>query len=44
MRKPSPEFYLEALDHLNVDAASCIFVDDRLVLADAVLFISRVRQ
>ncbi|XP_038889795.1 flavin mononucleotide hydrolase 1, chloroplatic [Benincasa hispida] len=28
-RKPDPEFYLEALRHLKVEPASCIFVDDR---------------
>jgi HAD superfamily hydrolase (TIGR01509 family) len=36
-RKPSPEFYLQALDQLNVDPASCIFIDDRLVFVDAAL-------
>ena len=36
-RKPSPEFYLQAIDHLNVDPASCIFIDDRLVYADVLL-------
>lgn len=29
-RKPDPNFYLEALSHLKVDAANCIFIDDRL--------------
>ncbi|XP_008441879.1 flavin mononucleotide hydrolase 1, chloroplatic-like isoform X1 [Cucumis melo] len=28
-RKPDPEFYLEALRHLKVEPANCIFVDDR---------------
>ncbi|CAK9325901.1 unnamed protein product [Citrullus colocynthis] len=28
-RKPDPEFYLEALRHLKVEPASCIFIDDR---------------
>nr|AFK41397.1 unknown [Lotus japonicus] len=28
-RKPDTEFYMEALRHLKVDPASCIFVDDR---------------
>lgn len=31
-RKPSPDFYLQAVDHLNVEPASCIFIDDRLVM------------
>lgn len=28
-RKPDPDFYLEALRHLEVEPASCIFIDDR---------------
>ncbi|XP_022149951.1 LOW QUALITY PROTEIN: flavin mononucleotide hydrolase 1, chloroplatic [Momordica charantia] len=28
-RKPDPEFYLEAVRHLEVEPASCIFIDDR---------------
>lgn len=36
-RKPSPDFYLHAVDHLNVDPASCIFIDDRLVVIDVTL-------
>lgn len=36
-RKPSPDFYLQAVDHLNVEPASCIFIDDRLVYADVSL-------
>ncbi|KAL5566709.1 hypothetical protein UlMin_029873, partial [Ulmus minor] len=28
-RKPDPDFYLNALEHLEVDPANCIFVDDR---------------
>lgn len=28
-RKPALEFYMEVLDLLGVEAASCIFVDDR---------------
>ncbi|GLT95499.1 hypothetical protein SLE2022_131780 [Rubroshorea leprosula] len=29
-RKPDPNFYLEVLEHLGVDPASCIFIDDRI--------------
>ncbi|OIT03345.1 hypothetical protein A4A49_36654 [Nicotiana attenuata] len=29
-RKPDPDFYLEVVKHLNVEASSCIFVDDRM--------------
>ncbi|KAK9919263.1 hypothetical protein M0R45_027872 [Rubus argutus] len=29
-RKPDPEFFLEVVRDLKVDAASCIFVDDRM--------------
>ncbi|XP_057757008.1 flavin mononucleotide hydrolase 1, chloroplatic [Arachis stenosperma] len=28
-RKPDTEFFMEALEHLKVDPANCIFVDDR---------------
>ena len=31
-RKPEPDFYLEVLRHLDVEPASCIFIDDRLIL------------
>lgn len=30
-RKPDPDFYLDALKHLEVDPANCIFVDDRYI-------------
>ncbi|KAK9293031.1 hypothetical protein L1049_021015 [Liquidambar formosana] len=29
-RKPEPDFYLEVLRHLQIEPASCIFIDDRL--------------
>ncbi|XP_075083939.1 flavin mononucleotide hydrolase 1, chloroplatic-like [Nicotiana tabacum] len=29
-RKPDPDFYLEVVKHLNVEASNCIFVDDRM--------------
>ncbi|CAL4984641.1 unnamed protein product [Urochloa decumbens] len=41
-RKPSPDFYLEAVDHLNVDPASCIFIDDRMVNIEAALKVGMV--
>jgi FMN phosphatase YigB (HAD superfamily) len=41
-RKPSPEFYLQAIDHLNVDPASCIFIDDRMVNIEAALSVGMV--
>ncbi|CAO2148737.1 unnamed protein product [Urochloa humidicola] len=41
-RKPSPDFYLEALEHLNVDPASCIFIDDRMVNIEAALSVGMV--
>ena len=28
-RKPDPDFYLAVVEHLKVDPASCIFIDDR---------------
>jgi FMN phosphatase YigB (HAD superfamily) len=31
-RKPSPDFYLHAVDHLNIDPGNCIFIDDRFVI------------
>ncbi|OMO92918.1 Single-stranded nucleic acid binding R3H [Corchorus capsularis] len=34
-RKPDPNFYLAVLEHLKVDAASCIFIDDRLKNVEA---------
>ncbi|RCV38009.1 hypothetical protein SETIT_8G107900v2 [Setaria italica] len=41
-RKPSPDFYLQAVDHLNVDPASCIFIDDRMVNIEAALSVGMV--
>lgn len=41
-RKPSPEFYLQAVDHLDVDPASCIFIDDRMINIDAALRVGMV--
>ncbi|XP_034683598.1 flavin mononucleotide hydrolase 1, chloroplatic [Vitis riparia] len=29
-RKPEPDFYLEVLRHLDVEPASCVFIDDRM--------------
>ncbi|XP_016476825.2 flavin mononucleotide hydrolase 1, chloroplatic-like [Nicotiana tabacum] len=29
-RKPDPEFYLEVVKHLNVEASNCVFIDDRM--------------
>lgn len=29
-RKPDHEFYLEAVKHLDIEPASCIFIDDRM--------------
>ncbi|XP_020993715.1 flavin mononucleotide hydrolase 1, chloroplatic-like [Arachis duranensis] len=31
-RKPDTEFFMEALEHLKVNPANCIFVDDRFLL------------
>ncbi|WVZ52077.1 hypothetical protein U9M48_003170 [Paspalum notatum var. saurae] len=42
IRKPSPEFYLHAVDHLDVDPASCIFIDDRMVNIEAALSVGMV--
>ncbi|KAL6660641.1 hypothetical protein ACP70R_001676 [Stipagrostis hirtigluma subsp. patula] len=41
-RKPSPDFYLQAVNHLNVDPASCIFIDDRMVNIEAALSVGMV--
>ncbi|EES17979.1 hypothetical protein BDA96_09G099400 [Sorghum bicolor] len=41
-RKPSPEFYLQALDQLNVDPASCIFIDDRMLNVEAALSVGMI--
>ncbi|TVU25759.1 hypothetical protein EJB05_28267 [Eragrostis curvula] len=41
-RKPSTDFYLQAVDHLNVDPASCIFIDDRMANIDAALSVGMV--
>ncbi|XP_010930151.1 flavin mononucleotide hydrolase 1, chloroplatic isoform X1 [Elaeis guineensis] len=34
-RKPASEFYMEVLHHLGVEAASCIFIDDRRANVEA---------
>ncbi|XVF56494.1 hypothetical protein PTKIN_Ptkin06aG0125700 [Pterospermum kingtungense] len=34
-RKPDPDFYLAVLEHLKVDPASCIFIDDRIKNVEA---------
>ncbi|KAL9268693.1 Flavin mononucleotide hydrolase 1, chloroplatic-like protein [Drosera capensis] len=34
-RKPDPDFYVEVLHHLDVEPASCIFIDDRLENVEA---------
>ncbi|MBA0677957.1 hypothetical protein Goari_019327 [Gossypium aridum] len=34
-RKPDPDFYLAVVEHLKVDPASCIFVDDRIKNVEA---------
>ncbi|KAK2994732.1 hypothetical protein RJ640_002538 [Escallonia rubra] len=36
-RKPEPDFYLEVLKHLDVDSASCIFIDDRMKNVEAAI-------
>ncbi|KAK4353593.1 hypothetical protein RND71_025787 [Anisodus tanguticus] len=36
-RKPDPEFYLEVVKHLNVEASNCIFVDDRMKNVEAAI-------
>nr|GME19150.1 flavin mononucleotide hydrolase 1, chloroplatic [Ipomoea batatas] len=36
-RKPELDFYLDVLKHLNVEPASCIFVDDRLKNVEAAI-------
>ncbi|XP_006662889.1 flavin mononucleotide hydrolase 1, chloroplatic [Oryza brachyantha] len=41
-RKPSPDFYLHAVDHLSVDPASCIFIDDRMTNIEAALSVGMV--
>lgn len=41
-RKPSPEFYLQAADQLNVDPASCVFIDDRMINIEAALSVGMV--
>ncbi|KAK8590135.1 hypothetical protein V6N12_024518 [Hibiscus sabdariffa] len=34
-RKPDPDFYLAVVEHLQVDPASCIFIDDRIKNVEA---------
>ncbi|KAJ9546037.1 hypothetical protein OSB04_025744 [Centaurea solstitialis] len=34
-RKPDPDFYLEALKHLDTEPKNCVFVDDRLKNVEA---------
>ncbi|XVE62221.1 hypothetical protein DITRI_Ditri06bG0100900 [Diplodiscus trichospermus] len=34
-RKPDPDFYLAVVEHLKVDPASCIFIDDRIKNVEA---------
>ncbi|XP_059317504.1 flavin mononucleotide hydrolase 1, chloroplatic isoform X2 [Lycium ferocissimum] len=36
-RKPDPDFYLEVVKHLNVEASNCIFVDDRMKNVEAAI-------
>ncbi|KAL3523337.1 hypothetical protein ACH5RR_016171 [Cinchona calisaya] len=36
-RKPEADFYLEVLNYLKVDPASCIFVDDRMKNVEAAI-------
>ncbi|XP_059628681.1 flavin mononucleotide hydrolase 1, chloroplatic [Cornus florida] len=36
-RKPEPDFYLEVLRHLDIDPASCIFIDDRMQNVEAAI-------
>ncbi|KAF7052652.1 hypothetical protein CFC21_060720 [Triticum aestivum] len=42
IRKPSPDFYLHAVDHLNIDPGNCIFIDDRMVNIEAALSVGMV--
>ncbi|KAL5539238.1 hypothetical protein UlMin_044703 [Ulmus minor] len=41
-RKPDPDFYLNALEHLEVDPANCIFVDDRTKNVEAAIAVGIV--
>ncbi|KAL5567027.1 hypothetical protein UlMin_030191, partial [Ulmus minor] len=41
-RKPDPDFYLDALEHLEVDPANCIFVDDRTKIMEAAIAVGIV--
>ncbi|ERN10251.1 uncharacterized protein LOC18438424 [Amborella trichopoda] len=36
-RKPEPDAYLEVLQHLAVDPASCVFIDDRETNVEAAI-------
>ncbi|XP_044980338.1 flavin mononucleotide hydrolase 1, chloroplatic isoform X2 [Hordeum vulgare subsp. vulgare] len=42
IRKPSPDFYLHAVDYLNIDPGNCIFIDDRMVNIEAALSVGMV--
>ncbi|KAL5205059.1 hypothetical protein ABZP36_009930 [Zizania latifolia] len=41
-RKPSPDFYLHAVHHLNIDPASCIFIDDRMANIEAAFSVGMI--
>ncbi|KAL5769708.1 hypothetical protein ACOSP7_013862 [Xanthoceras sorbifolium] len=41
-RKPDPDFYLEAVRHLKIDPADCIFIDDRLKNIEAAVEVGLV--
>lgn len=41
-RKPSPDFYLHAVDYLNIDPGNCIFIDDRMVNIEAAVSVGMV--
>ncbi|KAF4350245.1 flavin mononucleotide hydrolase 1, chloroplatic-like [Cannabis sativa] len=41
-RKPDPDFYLEAVEHLEVDPANCVFVDDRMKNVEAAIAVGIV--
>ncbi|KAG0485856.1 hypothetical protein HPP92_009717 [Vanilla planifolia] len=36
-RKPAPDSYVDVLNHLGVEPASCIFIDDRLTNVEAAI-------
>ncbi|KAL5538524.1 hypothetical protein UlMin_046095 [Ulmus minor] len=41
-RKPDPDFYLDALKHLEVDPANCIFIDDSTKNVEAAIAVDIV--